>query len=197
MQLYFAPGACSLAGHIALREAGLAFDLARVDLKTHRTQTGQDYLQINPKGYVPALVLDDGETLTENIAVLTWIGDHGGLAGPAAALGRYRLLEMLAYISTELHKSFKPFFTPGAEAAAKDQASRTIAQRLDYLDERLSADFLFGAAPTVADCYLYVMLRWAQGVGVNAPARLAGLRDRMTERPATQTALQQEEAAKA
>lgn len=105
MKLYYSPGACSLADHIALREAGLPFELEKVDLRTKRTESGADYTAVSPKGYVPALTLDGGETLTENIAVLDWIAQAGGNA-PSGPLGRTRLLEALAYISTEVHKSF-------------------------------------------------------------------------------------------
>src|SRR4051812_23957165 len=115
MKLYFAPGACSLADHIALQEAGLACDYEKVDLQTKRTETGANFLDINPKGYVPALVLDSGEVLTENIALLDWIaGQTEGLA-PGGPLGRTHLLEWLAFISTEIHKGFKPFFAGGSD----------------------------------------------------------------------------------
>src|SRR6202022_4503731 len=113
MILYLAPGACSLADHIALHEAGLNFDQVKVDLKTHRTEDGRDYTVINPKGYVPALLLNSGEILTENIAILSWISDQT-IPALFGDFVRYRLLEALAYFSTEIHKSFKPYFTPGA-----------------------------------------------------------------------------------
>ena len=122
MILYFAPGACSLADHIALHEANLTFDRVKVDLKTHTTEDGRDFTKINPKGYVPALALEGGELLTENIAILSWIADQAPALAPSGALGRYRLLETLAFISTEIHKSFKPFFTPGAADVDKAKA---------------------------------------------------------------------------
>src|SRR5437868_6598020 len=109
MKLYLTPGACSLADHIALHEAGLDFDRVKVDLEAKRTEDGRDYSQINPKGYVPALEFDDGEVLTENIAVLSFIADRAPQLTPEVRLGHWRLLEMLAFISTEIHKSFKPF----------------------------------------------------------------------------------------
>lgn len=123
MKLYYAPGACSLADHIALHEAGLNFEHERVDLKTKRTESGADFSQINPKGYVPALVLDSGETLSENIAILDWIADQSPALTPSGPLGRARLLEALAYISTEIHKSFKPFFS-GAGVQKKQRPAR-------------------------------------------------------------------------
>jgi glutathione S-transferase len=144
MILYLAPGACSLADHIALHEAGLNFDHVKVDLKTHRTEDGRDYTVVNPKGYVPALLLDSGEILTENIAILSWISDQ---STPAlfGEFVRYRLLEALAYVSTEIHKSFKPYFTPGATEDAKASAGQTILKRLTFIAERLNQDYLFGS----------------------------------------------------
>ncbi|HWF00707.1 MAG TPA: glutathione S-transferase N-terminal domain-containing protein, partial [Caulobacteraceae bacterium] len=114
MKLYYSPGACSLADHIALHEAGLAFEHERVDLKSKRTEGGEDYAQINPKGYVPALTLDSGETLSENVAILDWIAHQDTALKPSGPLGHTRLLEALAYISTEIHKGFKPFFSGGS-----------------------------------------------------------------------------------
>ena len=109
MILYYSPGACSLADHIALHEAGMKFDLVKVDLKTHKLDDGRSFTEINPKGYVPALQFDDGEVLTENVAILSMIADKYPALMAPGQFGRYRLLEMLAYISTEIHKSFKPF----------------------------------------------------------------------------------------
>jgi len=129
MKLFYAPGACSLASHIALHEAGLDFDIARIDLKTHRTTTGLDYYAINPKGYVPALLLGDGEMLTENVATLDWIAQQAPALAPQGKLGRTRLIEALAFISTEIHKSFKPFFAGGSEED-KARASELIGKRL-------------------------------------------------------------------
>lgn len=192
MRLFFAPGACSLADHIALREAGLVFDAAKVDLKTHTTEDGQDFAAINPKGYVPALALDDGQLLTENIAILSWIADRAPELGVDGELGRYRLLEMLAYISSELHKQFKPYFNPAASEQDKANAAKVIERRLDFLGERLEGDYLFGREPTVADAYLFVMLAWAEKNGVRRPAPLVAFQERMKARPAVQQALRQE-----
>ncbi len=113
MKLYYAPGACSLADHIALHEAGLSFDHEKVDLKAKRTEAGVDFSTINPKGYVPALTLDSGETLSENIAILDWIAHQDSKLAPSGPMGHTHLLEALAFISTEIHKSFKPFFAGG------------------------------------------------------------------------------------
>jgi glutathione S-transferase len=192
MQLYFAPGACSLADHIALCEAALPFETVQVDLKTHETADGRDYLTVNPKGYVPTLVLDDGQMLTENIAILSWIGDQAPNLRPDGDIGRYRLLEMLAFVSTEIHKAFKPLFAPDAADDAKTQAAKIIEKRLAFIAGELQGDYLFGASPTVADAYLFVMLTWAQKNGLPAPDRLLRYVERMKSRPAVQQALREE-----
>lgn len=192
MILYFAPGACSLADHIALHEATLTFDRVKVDLKTHTTEDGRDFTQINPKGYVPALDLGGGEMLTENIAILSWIGDQAPALAPGGALGRYRLLETLAFISTEIHKSFKPFFMPGASDAEKAKAGEAITKRLTFLAGKLGGDYLFGSDAGVADAYLFVMLMWARKNAVEIPASLSAFFDRMRARPAVQLALKHE-----
>jgi glutathione S-transferase len=124
MKLYYATGACSLADRIALYEAGLVATFERVNLKMRTTETGADFLTINPKGYVPALALDDGEIVTENIAVLFWIAGQAPHLVPDGPLGQVRLLEALAFISTEVHKGFKPFFTPGARRGPDDRRRR-------------------------------------------------------------------------
>ena len=191
MKLYYAPGACSLADHIALHEAGLGFQHVRVDLKAGTTEDGGDYRAINPKGYVPALVLDSGEVLTENVALLDWIAHQSPSLKPEGALGRTRLLELLAYISTEIHKGFKPFFAGGSDAD-KAKAGEVIGKRLSYLAERIEGDYLTGPHPSVADFYLFVMLLWADKFGLDAPAPLAVLRDRLKALESVQTAMRHE-----
>ncbi|MDB5709334.1 MAG: glutathione S-transferase [Sphingomonas bacterium] len=191
MKLYYAPGACSLADHIALHEAGLSFDHEKVDLKAKKTESGADFTAINPKRYVPALTLDSGETLSENIAILEWITQQAPQLAPGGAMGRTHLLEMLAYISTEIHKSFKPFFA-GASDEDKDKAGAMITKRMGYLAERLDGDYLFGADVSVADAYLFVMTLWAGKMGVSVPDKVAALRDRMMARPAVRTAMTHE-----
>ena len=192
MILYYSSGACSLADHIALHEAGLAFDRVRVDLKTHTTEDGRDYTAINPKGYVPALELPGGELLTENIAILSWIADQAPSLAPGGDLGRYRLLEALAYISTEIHKSFKPLFTPGSTEADKVKAKETIAKRLSLFEDRVRDGYLFGNDFSVADAYLFVMLTWAKSNAIEVPPGLTAFADRMSARPAVQMALKHE-----
>lgn len=191
MKLFYSPGACSLAAHIALHEAGLAFEHERVDLKAKTTESGADFTTINAKGYVPALVLDDGATLSENVAVLDWIAQQAAAFTPADALGRTRLIEALAYISTEIHKSFKPFFQGGSDDE-KARAGAAIGTRLQYLADTLAGDYLFGDRPGVADCYLFVMLLWADRSGLVLAPPLAAFRDRMLARPAVRTAMTHE-----
>jgi glutathione S-transferase len=192
MKLYFAPGACSLADHIAMHEAGLEFDRVKVDTKTKRTEDGRDYLQINPKGYVPALEFDDGEVLTENIAILSVVADKAPQLTPEGRFGQFRLLEMLAYISTEIHKSFKPFFKPDATEADKQAAGDILGKRFGYLAERMKGDYLFGARFTVADAYLFVMCLWALKNGLTLPDPLPAFVARMKARPAVRLALEHE-----
>jgi glutathione S-transferase len=196
MILYFKPGACSLADHIALHAAGMDFALIAVDLRTKRTVDGDDYLGINPKGYVPALVLDDGQVLTENAAILSWIADQAPQLLPDGPLGRYRLIEALSYVSGELHKQFKPFFTPGATDEAKAAAREAIAKRLAYLADRIEdGGFLLGPRFGAADAYLFVMLRWARTQGVPVPDALAAYFERVSALPFVQLALTHEAAA--
>ena len=191
MKLYYSPGACSLSDHIALHEAGLSFDHEKVDLRAKRTESGADYLTVNPKGYVPALTLDSGETLSENIAILDWIAHQDTALKPSGPMGHTHLLEALAFISTEIHKSFKPFFA-GAGDDEKAKAAEMIVKRMTHLATTLKGDYLFGDDVSVADCYLFVMLLWAAKNQIEAPADLIAFRDRMMARPAVQTAMRHE-----
>ncbi|BAB48452.1 glutathione S-transferase N-terminal domain-containing protein [Mesorhizobium japonicum] len=191
MKLYYSPLACSLADHIALLEANAQFERESVDLKTKRTASGADFREITPKGYVPALVLDDGEILTENIAILDWIAAQYPTLGVAGKLGRTRLLEALVFISTEVHRGFKPMWHPQGRDQLL-QARATVSGLLDMLADNLSGDYLFGPAPSVADFYLFVMLLWAERFEVPTPEPLVALRRRMASRPAVQAALRQE-----
>ena len=191
MKLYYSPGACSLADHIALHEAGLAFEHERVDLKAKTTEHGEDYAAINPKGYVPALKLDDGELLTENVALLDWIADQSATLKPHGPLGRTRQLELLAFISTEVHKSFKPLFAGGSDEE-KGKAREQISKRLGQVAAMMTGDYLTGEDVSVADCYLFVMLLWAGKQGVDVPAPLDSFRERMMAREAVQKAMHHE-----
>ena len=191
MKLYFAPGACSLATRISLHEAGLAADFERVDIKTKITERGFDYTAINSKGYVPLLVLDDGEAVTENTAILELIAAREPQLAPGGPLGRTRLIEMLSWLSTELHVAFRPFWHE-ASAADKAQASEAVATRLDQAAEHVRELYLFGPRFTVADAYLFVMLRWATAFGVAMPLELLGYFARVAERETVRRALVEE-----
>ncbi|HUI61357.1 MAG TPA: glutathione transferase GstA [Steroidobacteraceae bacterium] len=170
MKLYLVPGACSLASDIALREAGIAFDSAKVDMRTKKVEGG-DFTQINPKGYVPALRLDDGQVLTENVAVLQYIADRNPaakLAPPAGTLERYRLQEWLSFINSEVHKAFSPLFSPEATEPTKEYARHYVSRRLNYLQGALGdRKYLMGDQFTIADAYLYTVLGWGHHVGID------------------------------
>lgn len=189
MKLYYSPGACSLATRIVLHEAAIAAEFERVDLKAKVTESGADYRAINPAGSVPMLVLDDGEAVTENVAVLDLLAQRAPQLGVEGAMGRTRLLEMLSFLSSELHIAFKPFWHPEGDRAAGAEA---VARRLDLLERRLAGPYLFGAAFTVADAYLFVMLRWARRFGLAVPPRLDALFDAASQRGAVLQALAEE-----
>jgi glutathione S-transferase len=191
MKLYYAPGACSLATRISLHEAGIAADFERVDIKSKVTERGYDYTAINPKGYVPMLVLDNGETVTENIAILDLIAVCHPELEPGGPLGRTRLIEMLSWLSTELHVAFKPFWHR-AGPIEKAQASDAVAILLDQVTQRIQELYLFGPRFTVADAYLFVMLRWATAFGVPMPLELLGYFARVAERETVRRALAEE-----
>jgi glutathione S-transferase len=191
MKLYYSPGACSLACRISLHEAGLAFVDERVDLKTKTTEHGHDFRAINPKGYVPMLVLDDGAAITENVAVLDYIAGIEPKLGVQRPLGRTRLIEMLSYLSTELHAAFKQLWHDASEAD-KSRAREAVAARLAFLEGQLQGDHLFGASFTVADAYLFVMLRWARGFGVPVPVGLDAFFNRILARETVRQSLAEE-----
>lgn len=194
MKLYFAPGACSLADYIALLEAGQSFESEAVDLRTKITAAGRDFRDINPKGYVPALTLESGETLTENIAILDWLSEQFDTLRPTGVLGRTRQLEMLAFISTEIHRAFKPFWHAGGEPE-RVAAAETLERLFRFVAEHMGANaYLLGERLSVADCYLFVMLRWAEKFGVTVPERLLRLQWRLEQRPSVQAALAREAA---
>ena len=171
MKLYYLTGACSLASNIALREAGLKFELVKVDRRTKKAADGLDFNEVNPKGYVPALTLDSGEVLTENVAVLQYIADRNPAAKLAPAAGtmeRYRLMEWLSFINSEVHKGFSPLFREDAPEDTKQYARKNLATRFDYLERVLgSKSFLMGEQFTVADCYLFTVLNWSGFVKID------------------------------
>ena len=198
MKLYFAPGACSLSPHIALREAGLAFDLDQVDLANKQTKSGADYRTINPKGYVPALQLEDGEVLTEAVMIVQYIADkkpEAKLAPPAGARERYLLQEWLNFIATELHKGLSPLFKPNVPEAWQQVVKDTIAARFDFLTNRLQGKpYVMGERFTVADGYLFTILNWTNFLKIDLgkwPA-LKAYQERIAARPAVRAALKAE-----
>ena len=191
MKLYYSPGACSLSVRISLHEAGFDSEFERVDIRTKRTEQGDDYVAINPKGYVPMLVLDDGNAVTENTAVLEFIAGAEPKLGAGGPLGRTRLIEMLSWLSTELHIAFKPLWHD-ASPAEQAEAMALVARRLDYLADNVRELYLFGAHFTVADAYLFAMLRWAKAFGVPIPLDMIGYFDRVAERASVRRALAEE-----
>ena len=198
MKLYYAPGACSLAPHIVAREAGLRLDLEKVDLRTGKTDGGAAFADVNPKGYVPALALDNGEVLTEVSALVQYLADQAPQAGLAAAGGsadHYRLLEWLGFISTEIHKGFGPLWNPQAPDAAKTMAKNHLAKRFAYLDQRLArGSYLTGERFTIADAYLFTVANWTKfhGIDLKPYPNLQAFLDRVAARPRVQEALQAE-----
>lgn len=171
MKLYLSPGACSLAAHIVLRELGINFDSERVDLKTHKTEAGEDFFAINPKGYVPALRLDDGSLLTEITAIVQYLADRqpaSGLLPPVNAIERYRVLEWLGFISSEIHKQFSPLFNPKITPEWRDHQLSTLGRRFDYLVTQLDGQsYLLGETFTVADAYLFTVVNWHKFFDIN------------------------------
>ena len=197
MKLYFFPGACSLACHIALREAGLAFDIEKVDGKSKKTEKGGDYLAVNAKGYVPTLVLDDGQKLTEAAAILQYIADQkpaAKLAPAAGTMERYRLIEWLNFLATEVHHNHTPLFKFAEKLpdASKQVFKDALAGRFDWLANQLEGKpYLLGDTFSVADIYLFTLLNWPRYVGMDI-AKWPVLKDyhkRIASRPAVQAAL--------
>lgn len=162
MKLYYSPSACSMAPHIVLRELGLPFEAVQVDLKTHRLADGTDYYQINSKGYVPAIELDDGSLLTEDAAILQYLGDRKpGLLATHGSMERYRTIEWLTFISSELHKGFSPLFNSALPEAARKIFVDKLNIRFTFLDKHFANhEFLMGKQFTVADAYAYTILNW-------------------------------------
>ena len=195
MKLYFFPGACSLAPHIALRETGAKFDAFRVDLATRKTEAGEDYLLINPSGKVPALKLDDGSILTENPAILLYVADRAPgakLAPPEGSFERYQLLSRLSFLGSEVHKAFVPLFAPGYSDDAKSAATNAVKLHLTALDKALSRkSYYVGDSLSVADLYLFTMLGWPAHVGIDMSpyGALGDCAGKIAKRPAATAAM--------
>ena len=198
MKLYYSPGACSLSPHIALLEAGLPYDLVKVDLRAKKLENGDDFWAVNPKGQVPALALDSGEVITEGPVIVQVIADKASaknLAPGRDTAERYQLLEWLNFTTTELHKNFSPMFNPALSDDTKTFFRDRLMGKFKYLDSRLAGqDYLLGKQFTVADGYLYVMLRWADGhkMDLSGFPHLMAFKDRVAARPKVQEALAKE-----
>lgn len=199
MRLYYVPGACSLASHIALNEIGAAFELDQVDTKAGLTQSGADFARLNPNGYVPALELDDGQVLTEGAAILQYIAALAPSAelAPTDPLSRARLQQHLNYVASELHKAFSPFFSGrDLSSAEREAATAGVARRLDYVDGLFAdgREHLLGEAFTVADAYLFVVSSWATptGIGLDRWPNLKAFVERVGQRPHVQAAMRRE-----
>ncbi len=198
MKLYYSPGACSLSPHIALHEAGLAFEAVPAPTKTHQLPDGTDYYTINPLGYVPLLELDNGERLREGPAIVQYVADQvpqKSLAPAAGTMARYRLQEWLTFIGTEVHKGFSPLFNPATPDDFKTATKTKLSQRLAWVDGQLAGkQYLMGDTFTVADGYLFTVTNWAPRVGVDITglANLTAYRERVAARPAVQAAMKAE-----
>jgi glutathione S-transferase len=198
MKLYYAPGACSMNPHILLREAGLKFELEKVELSSHKTAAGKDFYGINPKGYVPALELDNGQVLTENPAIVQYIADQkpeSKLAPANGTLERYRLQEWLGFIGTEIHKTFAPLWNPNLPEAEKKQVQDKLFKRFEFIAKNLEGkQYLMGDQFTGADSYMFVMLQWSQHLKVDLSKLpiLKSYHERMAARPAIKATLEAE-----
>lgn len=197
MKLYYAPGACSLAAHIALAESGLSYTTERVDLRTHTVSDGRDYYGLNPKGYVPLLELDNGERLTEVAVILQYIADRnpGTLAPAFGSIERYRVMEWLNFIATEIHKGLGPLWKPTTPDAYKSIALDNVGVRFDHVAQALGKQpYLTGDRFTIADAYLFTIVNWHNFLKLDLarwPA-LVQYQARVAARPGVQAALRAE-----
>ncbi|MDO8990512.1 MAG: glutathione transferase GstA [Sideroxyarcus sp.] len=198
MKLYYIPGACSLSSHIVLSECGLPYDLEKVDCTTMKTERGIDYRTINPKGYVPAIELDNGEVLTEAAVIAQYVADlvpEKGLSPPYGSVERYRLMEWLNFIATEIHKGFSPLFHPKITDEMKTLVIERLNTRIDYVAKQLEGkNYLLGNHFSVADAYLFTILSWAKNLKVDLSrwSVLSGYMRRIGDRPAVFKALAEE-----
>lgn len=198
MKLYYFPGACSLSPHIVALEAGIPLQLEKTDIKTRLTESGEDFERINPKGYVPTLLLDNGEVLTEGTAIVQYLADlkpESGLAPANGTLPRYRLQEMLGYINSELHKNYSPLFNPDTPETARAERESYLLRRYQLIENTLAKQpWLLGDHFTVADAYLFTITSWAGHVGLDLSrfTALAAFQQRVASRPAVQAALEAE-----
>ena len=198
MKLYYAPGACSQAPHIVAREAGLDLELAKVNFPDKVTDDGEKLTDVNPKGAVPTLRLDDGEVLTENAVILQYLPDRAGgseLALPAGGIERYRLLEWLNFIATELHKGFGPLWNPATPDEFKASTREALGKKFDYLQEKIGqGPYILGDRFSIVDAYAFAVLNWTRmhGIDIARWPRLVAYLDRVAQRPAVQETLKAE-----
>ena len=196
MKLYYSPAACSLAPHIVAREAGLDIDLEKVDLKSKKTESGRDYLSINPKGAVPALEIDGGKVLTENAVVLQYLADKSpSQLGISEGMDRWRFLELLHFIATELHKGFSPLFDPRTTKEGRKIITENLSKRFDILERQLGDNpYLTGENFTIADAYAYTVLSWSKihKIDMRRWPKLVAFLERVGARPAVREARSEE-----
>ena len=198
MKLYYSPGACSLSPHIALEESGLKYEAIAAPTKTHKLPDGSDYYAVNPLGYVPFLVLDDGRTLREGPAIVQYIADQVPAKKLAPANGtfeRSKLQEMLNFVGTELHKNFSPLFNPTTPAEYKPIVIAKLHDRLKFMDGELAGkQYVMGDAFSVADAYFFTVTNWGQHVGVDVSGypNIVAVRARIAARPAVVAAMKAE-----
>lgn len=198
MKLFYSPGACSLSPHIVLNELGLPYSVEKVDLKRHTTADGADYYTINPKGYVPALQLDNGEVLTEGPAIVQYLADQkpqANLLPPAGSLERARVQEWLNFIGTEVHKTLAALFNPSITPEARNKTIDTFGKRLGFVEQALQGrDYLTGQTFSVADAYLFTIVNWAPMLGIDLSPwpTVVQFQKRVANRPAVQKTLQAE-----
>ena len=198
MKLFYKPGACSLASQITLRESGKDFTLDGVDLMKKRLENGDDFFAVNPKGQVPALLLDDGTLLTEGVAIMQYLADSvpdRQLLAPVSSISRYKTLEWLNYIATELHKGFTPLFRPDTPEEYKPTVRALLEKKMQYVDAALKeGQWICGSRFTIADAYLFTVLRWAYAVKLNIDGleNIAAYMKRVAERPGVAAALKAE-----
>jgi glutathione S-transferase len=189
MNLYYFSGACSLSPHIVALEAGVPVTLVKINSKTKKTESGADYLAVNSKGAVPALQLDDGRVLTEGPAIVQYLADlkpESGFAPRAGSFERYQLMEILNFITSEVHKSFSPLFNPASSAEMKETFAAILAKKFDWLSGFLGTKpFLLGNTFTVADAYLFTVLNWTAHVKIDLGKWpiLADYKARIAKRP--------------
>ena len=199
MKLYYAPGACSLAAHIILNEINVDFDLVRVDLKTHKTEKGVDYYSINPKGYVPALEINPGLILTENVAILPFLAQHDPKQDliPPSGLGRAKVLEWLGYLNSELHDAYAVFFAAGIDEAGKSKGYAELDRLLSYIDQAIAEadhDYLVDDNFGPADAYLFVLTNWSKIIqhDITPYTHIVALREKVAKRQSVEIAMRDE-----